>query len=340
VQAVAYLTERKRRFAAGSWDESLVWLYGTDALELPVAEVERIDLSANDGGYYTLRSRDGFALVRCPTFRHRPAQADLLHVDLWWKGQNIALDAGTYSYNAPPPMDDAFASTCWHNTVEIDGQSQMERAGRFLWLPWAKGTSHGMRYSANRTIACWRGEHDGYRRLAGSPIHRRALLRLGDEHWLAVDSIEPRDRSVEHDCRLHWLLVDVPAEWDEASGRVVLSTPVGEYHVQTGVFSGTSTSSFVSADEHSARGWQSLYYGERRPAWSLELIQRSASARFWTLFGPRPASVAVEGDSISIIMDDSSARLEFVERKEGWRLARVEFSPTGRPTPETIEFAS
>ena len=30
---------------------------------------------------------------------------DQLHLDLWWRGLNIAQDAGTYLYNADPPWD-------------------------------------------------------------------------------------------------------------------------------------------------------------------------------------------------------------------------------------------
>src|SRR5438309_320961 len=41
------------------------------------------------GGYYTLRGETTHALIRCGTYRHRPMQADMLHLDVWYHGHNI-----------------------------------------------------------------------------------------------------------------------------------------------------------------------------------------------------------------------------------------------------------
>ena len=56
------------------------------------------DVVARDGGYYTLRGDETFVMTRAATFRHRPGQPDMLHVDVWWRGHNVAIDAGTFSY--------------------------------------------------------------------------------------------------------------------------------------------------------------------------------------------------------------------------------------------------
>ena len=41
--------------------------------------------------------------------------------------RNVALDAGTYSYNAPQPWANPLAQTAYHNTVTVDDLDQMER---------------------------------------------------------------------------------------------------------------------------------------------------------------------------------------------------------------------
>ena len=102
VQATQFLTTRTRCLDQGPWDEDLIWLFGGQALSAPLVCAPRAELAAEDAGYYTLRSPAGFLMTRIPRFRHRPGQADALHVDLWWRGQNVAVDAGTYSYNAVP----------------------------------------------------------------------------------------------------------------------------------------------------------------------------------------------------------------------------------------------
>ena len=88
----------------GPWDESLLWLFGPEALQSASAgrapESKRFD----EGGYYTLRRPDTWCMVRCHTYRDRPAHVDMLHVDLWHRGINILGDSGTHKYfNAASP---------------------------------------------------------------------------------------------------------------------------------------------------------------------------------------------------------------------------------------------
>jgi hypothetical protein len=96
--------------------------------------------SLNHPSPYTIHCPDGssWAYLRLAHFKSRPGHADQLHLDLWWRGMNIAMDAGTFSYNNPPPWDNALSTTHVHNTITINGKDQMTRAGQFLWLDWAQ----------------------------------------------------------------------------------------------------------------------------------------------------------------------------------------------------------
>jgi hypothetical protein len=307
VQAIRYLTTGTRRYGDGPWDEDLYWLFGAESLNRPVVALGRSDLQAEAGGYYTLRSAHGFAFTRCATFRHRPGQADLLHVDLWWRGQNIALDAGTYSYNASPPWDNALAHTAYHNTVGVDGLSQMDQVGRFLWLPWARGRKRCRADSAGGQLAYWEGEHDGYTRLPEPVAHRRGVLRLGDEHWLVLDALQSRG---EHRYRLHWLLPDLPATWEPGpdrggqsgvTGFLTLATPVGPFTVGVGwLGESQGDGSLARAEVDSPRGWRALYYLHRQPALSLAADRRAADLRFWTVFGPPGTAVTADAEGLRV----------------------------------------
>ena len=73
----------------------------------------------------------------------------MLHVDVWWRGHNVAIDAGTFSYSEGGAAEQALTRTAAHNTVTVDGADQMDRYGRFLWFPWIAGRvlqSRGMDY--------------------------------------------------------------------------------------------------------------------------------------------------------------------------------------------------
>ncbi len=120
----------------GKWNEMSLWLSpGIGSVDFK-SEEERGRKTP-----HVLSAGDdlGWAYLRCAHFDSRPAHADQNHVDLWWKGINLAQDAGTYLYNTPAPWKNALMAACYHNTVTLENTDQMRRAGRFLYLDWAQG---------------------------------------------------------------------------------------------------------------------------------------------------------------------------------------------------------
>jgi hypothetical protein len=294
VQAVHLWSTGERCFPPGLWDEDLLWLFGSEALSAPVKSPEQRDLQAFQGGYYTLRSSDGFAFTRCGSFRHRPGQADMLHLDLWWRGQNIAIDAGTYSYNAPVPWNNPLARSMYHNTVTVDGLDQMKRLGKFLWLPWLNSRTRSFQTSPGDKLAYWEGEHGGYSQRRSQVLHQRGIVRLPGEYWLIIDRLEGQ-RS--HCFRLHWLFADFPFVWDEEMGRLQLTTGAGPYAVQF-LASELDNCSIQYADPETPRGWQASYYFHREPAISVA-FSVNASIAFWvTGFGPGEWKISQENGSL------------------------------------------
>jgi asparagine synthase (glutamine-hydrolysing) len=321
VQASAVLTEGERRFASGPWDEEALWLCGPQALETPRVERDREDWSAEDAGYYVLRSAEGLLFTRAGRFQHRPSQADLLHVDLWWRGENVALDPGTFTYNGLPPWDSPLAGTAGHNTVTVDGRDQMERFARFLWLPWARGRKRDQRTSSAGHITCWEGSHDGYERLRAPVSCRRAIVRLPGEYWLVLDHLESAE---PHDYRLHWLLPDVPCELS-SDGHVTLSLRGGEYGVRVGADRQPDIT-LVRAEAESPRGWFAPAYACRAPAWSLAAVVRDRAARFWTLFGPGQSTLKEPSGRLLVATGtmEAEVRMHPVERTDRGIIAGVE----------------
>jgi asparagine synthase (glutamine-hydrolysing) len=307
IQSAIYYSTAKRRYEPGPWDEEVLWLSGSDALEASYDKPERVDFSGEAGGYYTMRSNSGFAFVRAATFRHRPSQADALNVDLWWRGINVALDPGTYRYNAPEPWDNSLAHSAYHNTVTIDGRDQMDRAGRFLWLPWLHSRAGSVRKSASGNLAYWEGEHDGYQRLKNPAVHRRAIVRIGDEHWLIADKLDSR---ASHLLRLHWLLADCEFEWNDPASRITLRTIAGDYRVGFAGLGSPMRISVVQADPSSPRGWRATTYNHRLPAVSVGVEARASAQTFFTVLGPQNCDLSVQETRLRIKADDWEADLK------------------------------
>ena len=102
IQSAHYLVHRERLLPEGPWDEDLAWLFGVDALDHePPRHSSRSSSAFDVGGYYTLRRDSSWAMIRAHTYVDRPGHCDPLHVDLWWKGQNVLRDCGNVSVLLP-----------------------------------------------------------------------------------------------------------------------------------------------------------------------------------------------------------------------------------------------
>ncbi len=172
-------------------------------------------------GQLKLTAPHSWAYLRSAHFTSRPGHADQLHLDLWWRGLNLAQDAGTYRYTAPAPWDNAMTHAAVHNTVTVDGLDQMRRVGRFLYLDWAQAT--GSMDEAGSISA----SHDGYKKL--NIKHSRKVAFLPGDCWLVEDCLAPFHPKTSPGSaltfRLHWLLPDWP--WQIEDQTLILHTPLG-----------------------------------------------------------------------------------------------------------------
>ncbi len=272
-------------FAAGPWDELSAWLLGPGYQDrhrkaaLPSAKSTPLEKPGQSGGDYVLGRDNSWALVRCARYNRRPFQADQLHVDLWWRGTNVAQDAGTYLYNGEPPWDNGLAGTAPHNTVTVDHMDQMWRLGRFLWVDWAQGTVLSFCPTELNAWDYFEGEHDGYRRLGIT--HRRAVQRLKDFGWLIVDELLGKG---EHQASLHWLLTNLPltiqSQWpweghwegNKGSGALYLYGSIqGRVYLVRGGKASVPPDFPISASLTAVRGWVSPTYGELKSTSSIVL---------------------------------------------------------------------
>ena len=113
----------------------LMEIFDINTSKLPITSRPESILMSH-GGYACIRHSNGFAVLRLPKYRFRPAHSDALHIDIWHKGTNWTRDSGTYSYNAGEESIEYFPGTSSHSTIQFDGRDQMPRLGRFLFGSW------------------------------------------------------------------------------------------------------------------------------------------------------------------------------------------------------------
>lgn len=252
---------------AGPWDEMSLWLGLA-----PHQRVVESDAYLTDN----LRGPNSWAHLRASRFPTRLSHMDQLHFDLWWRGLNVAQDAGTYLYNGPAPWDNPLVSAHVHNTVTVDGRDQMTRAGRFLVLDWFPAYSKSLvevdEDISGRVIA----RHRGYRGVR----HERTVTIYADERWQVQDNLltwPGRVRSF----RLHWLLPDWRWQLEEREKGLELriQSPHGPVRLLISSEHKSPAISLVRAGElvHGEgrplpfEGWASPTYGQKVPALSLNV---------------------------------------------------------------------
>jgi hypothetical protein len=259
---------------AGPWDEMSLW-FGLPRPERPP------ETQPYPGDH--IYAPHSWGYLRAVNYKSRPSHADQLHFDLWWRGLNIARDAGTYLYNAPPPWDNRLAGTFVHNTVSVDGLEQMTRAGRFLYLDWpAAGSRRHFETDADhlQRSSAWT---EAYARLGLR--HERFVTVYPDERWLVRDELRhaplPGQEAHAHVYRLHWLLPDW--EWKRAESKerieIRLKTPYGWMTLSVSSDAPLKQVTLVRAAEYlhgsgapdPVRGWVSPTYAHKLPALSLAI---------------------------------------------------------------------
>jgi len=270
----------------GNYDELGTWFGISCSGFLP----EKPDSGVHDGNI-RVGDSTSWASLRAARYSNRPFQSDQLHLDLWFRGLNILLDAGTFQYNAPPPWDNTLAGTVVHNTIMVDGLDQMTRGGRFLWLDWAQ--AHILEKDKNHCIAA----HEGYKRIG--VIHTREVKRISELEWLVKDSLTPVGKTPAHEFILHWLLPDSTYRW--GNNLLDINIPGGSLTIEIKTNSSSEKDRYQLVRSGELRegggsapeicGWFSPTYGQKIPALSFRgLFTRLPPLEITTTFRFIPAS--------------------------------------------------
>ena len=261
--------------APGAWDEMSLWLGNP-----PIGR-------SFDAGHYAaenLRGRESWAYLRATRFTSRPGHADLLHLDLWWRGLNITRDAGTYAYNAEYPWNNPLTSADFHNTVTVNGRDQMTRVSRFLYLDWADAYARTLIESDEKILGKVQAYHKGYRALGVG--HERTVTVFTDDFWEVQDRLLTK-KNQPREFRLHWLLPDWAFKVEERGNDTLihLQSPRGPIQIRVTANAQPFDLQIVRAgavvygggETEPTRGWFSPTYSQKQAALSLSLTTRADS---------------------------------------------------------------
>jgi hypothetical protein len=127
------------------------------------------------GGYYIIREPHTLTFIKCGSYTDRPSQADNLHVDIWYRGENVLADAGSYKYNTDAATIRYFSGTQSHNTVMLNNHDQMLKGGRFIWYYWT--SSINAELTEREDAYVFNGAINAFVQLKRGIIHRRTITK-------------------------------------------------------------------------------------------------------------------------------------------------------------------
>jgi uncharacterized heparinase superfamily protein len=174
-----------------------------------------------DSGYARLQSGAAVAILDVgrvgPDYLPGHAHADTLSFELSLHARRILVNSGTSEYGIGPERLRQ-RGTAAHNSLTIDGEDSSEVWGGFRVARRARPLDLRLETGAEPSVSCG---HDGYRRLHGSPIHRRRWRMTGH-------SLEIEDRAdAAGRVRTHWHLGPGLRALPQGDGRSFVIDPVG-----------------------------------------------------------------------------------------------------------------
>lgn len=132
------------------------------------------------------------------------SHADTLSIVAFLDGEELLIDAGTYTYMADPEARQRFRGTSVHNTVCIDSLEQAEPQGPFRWIHPPEVEVLGWTSDETRDIADARCRYRGFE-------HRRTVVFRKPDVLVVLDRVSgPGSHTVDQ----RWLMPEGTAtEW-------------------------------------------------------------------------------------------------------------------------------
>ncbi len=198
---------------------------------------------------------------------------DLLSFEFHQLAVPLFVDPGSYVYTSDPEARNQFRSTKSHNTVVVDEEEQNEFKPEWLFRLFEKARPEHVEFVTSNEATQYRGQHDGYSRLASPVIHQRAFHL---DHRTGTLRIEDSLTGVGTH-RLRWRFHCAPGvdARSEAPGLVTLSAKGNRWVFRVD----------ESVATEIASAWYSPSYGVRLACAAIECsAQQDLGARQRWLF--------------------------------------------------------
>ena len=176
----------------------LLWVLGAAGLHsfqtLSGGSEALVSQAFPESGTYVLRNEDLYLLFNTVDSgiggRGSHGHNDALAIEVSACGRAFLVDPATYVYTADLAARQAFRSTAYHSTLQVDGEEQNVTNERTPFLIGDEAHPRLLRWESNAECDLVSAEHSGYERLAEPIRHRRTIIfEKAARYWFVEDEI-------------------------------------------------------------------------------------------------------------------------------------------------------
>ncbi len=259
----------------------------------------KTSLGFNDAGLYVMRSNwtkdASYLIFDAGPYGGYHGHEDKLSIELYALGQPFIVDSGSYTYDREDPYRNYFVGSQGHNTILVDGLSQIRRWNRINMNPKPTRGRYATWVSRPEFDYVSSNYNDGYGRFSlnrpKDPIiisdvrHTRKILFVKPHYWILVDEIQA---TKNHDYQLLYHIfpdLDVRVQKNakvlighHSNSPNLLLIPIDPTKVLVELLNGS---------ENPIQGWHSLDHHHKTASTTVVYKQKNTSATvFATLLLP------------------------------------------------------
>ena len=241
-----------------------------------------------DAGLYVMRS-DWTGDARYMLFDAGPyggyhGHEDKLNIEVSAFGQTFIVDSSSYTYHGADPFRAHFVSSLSHNTVVVDGKSQVRRWREENRYP-RTGIKNDVAWVSRPEFDYVSASYDaGYGRfrlkkavdaeVIEDVVHTRRILFVKPDYWVIVDELEA---SVPHNYQVLYHTLPKVRVSTGSDGKVILGTvPEAAALYLIPAEPSNVKVRCVCGSESPIQGWYSAGSGHKAPATAVIFEQENA----------------------------------------------------------------
>jgi uncharacterized heparinase superfamily protein len=285
----------------------------------------KTSLGFHDAGLYVMRSNwtkgASYLIFDAGPYGGHHGHEDKLSIELYAYGQTFIVDSGSYTYDRKDPYRNYFVGSQGHNTILVDGLSQIRRWNRINMNPKPVKGNYAIWISRPSFDYVSSTYNDGYGQFSlkkpKDPLiirdvtHTRKILFVKPHYWICVDELHATHN---HE---YQLLYHISPDLDvrvEKKANVLIEHPSNSPSLQLiPVDSKNVFVELVNGSETPIQGWHSLDHHHKTASTTVIYKQTNTSSTlFATLLFPAEQRWTLDGVMLERLEVNENRGIAFV----------------------------